>query len=110
MMEMKGAKIFKSSAFEPSPEELDSYVRKQRKEKERRAYAARGGRLTKKERSPSPEMDDSDSASDKLSDSDEEMPDVNEMFAKMKNMKKEKGKKAVKDENSDEEVLISFAS
>ena len=104
MMEMKGSKVFKSSAFEPSPEELDSYVHKQRKEKERRAHAVRGGRSAKKERSPSPEMDDSDSASDKLSDSDEEMPDVNEMFAKMDNIKKGKGKKAVKDESSDEEV------
>ncbi|KAF5329445.1 hypothetical protein D9619_009161 [Psilocybe cf. subviscida] len=104
MMEMKGSKVFKSYAFEPSPEEVDSYVRKQRKEKERRAHAARGGRLTKKERSPSPEMDDSDSSAEKPSDSDEEMPDVNEVFAKMNSMKKGKGKKVVKDESSDEEM------
>jgi hypothetical protein len=73
MMDLRSSdKVFKISTFQPSEEELNDYIRSKRK-----ANSSRQG-IAKKEkaRSPSPVL----SIPDELSDSDEEFPEVSQMF------------------------------
>jgi len=73
MMDLRSAdKVFKISAFKPSEEELNDYIRSKRQ------THSSGQRTVKKEkaRSPSPAL----SIPDELSDSDEEFPEVSQMF------------------------------
>ena len=73
MMDMKPPdRVFKMSAFEPSEEELEEYIRSKR-----RGNSIRHGVVKKdKARSPSPAL----SIPDELSDSDEGFPEVSKMF------------------------------
>lgn len=73
MMDLRSLdKVFKISTFEPSEEELNDYIRSKRK-----ANSSRQGIVKKeKARSPSPVL----SIPDELSDSDEEFPEVSQMF------------------------------
>jgi len=72
MMDLRSSdKVFKISAFEPSEEELNDYIRSKRK-----ANSSRQGIVKEKARSPSPVL----SIPDELSDSDEEFPEVSQMF------------------------------
>lgn len=72
MMDLRSAdKVFKISAFEPSDEELRDYIRSRRQ-----ANSSRLGIVKEKARSPSPAL----SIPDELSDSDEEFPEVSQMF------------------------------
>ncbi|KIM41993.1 hypothetical protein M413DRAFT_71424 [Hebeloma cylindrosporum] len=75
MMDLRSPeKVFKISAFMPSAEEIDDYIRSKR-----RANSSRQGIVKKeKARSPSPAL----SIPDELSDSDEEFPEVSQMFIK----------------------------
>jgi len=86
MMDMKPPdRVFKMSAFEPSEEELEEYIRSKR-----RGNSIRHGVVKKdKARSPSPAL----SIPDELSDSDEEFPEVSKMFNSPAKKDKMKAKK-----------------
>ena len=82
-------KTFKASAFEPTEEEVEAYIRSKRREKHNR-------HVKKQSRSPSPI-----SLSDSLeTDSDDDVPEVADMFTSKHKPKKGK-QKAVQDDDSD---------
>jgi hypothetical protein len=87
---------FKSSAFEPSEDELEEFIRNKRREKNNRH--ARPAR-----RSPTPVRAIKD-AFDSDSDSDEDLPDIADMF-----VPKSKNGKA-KTRGSDDDDVCSFLS
>ncbi|KJA22647.1 hypothetical protein HYPSUDRAFT_87246 [Hypholoma sublateritium FD-334 SS-4] len=87
-------RAFKASAFEPTEEEVEAYIRSKRREKQNR-------HMRKQSRSPSPIMSLSDSLE---TDSDDDLPDVADMFTTKAEPKKGK-QKAVRDDDSDVDML-----
>lgn len=90
-------KAFKTSAFEPTEDEFDAYIRSKRREKNNRHVK------TERRRTPSPARSipsslDSDS-------SDDDLPDVADMFVPKS---KSKGKQKAKDEDGDVRFLVLF--
>ncbi len=83
-------KTFKASAFEPTEEEVETYIRSKRREKQKRHGK-------KQSRSPSPILSLSDALD---TDSDDELPEVADMFTSKPKPKKGK-QKAVQDDDSD---------
>ena len=74
MNDLSGDKIFKSAAFEPSDEELSNHARSKRQEKKGRSSP---GVIVKSRCSPSPFQSFEDFL---MSDSDDDLPDVANMF------------------------------
>ena len=74
MNDLSGDKIFKSAAFEPSDEELSNHARTKRQEKKGRSSR---GVIVKPRCSPSPFQSFEDFL---MSDSDDDLPDVANMF------------------------------
>ncbi|KAF8958574.1 SNF2 family N-terminal domain-containing protein [Flammula alnicola] len=90
MMDLKGDKTFKSSAFEPSDDELNDYLRSKRREKSRR-YAQK---TPERERSPSPV----ESIPDTLDSDSDDLPEVGDMFVAPQVKKGKKKAKASQDD------------
>ncbi|KAJ2925510.1 hypothetical protein H1R20_g11584, partial [Candolleomyces eurysporus] len=101
MTDMGDPKIFKSAAFEPTDEELTNYARSKRKQKQSSRKWKRSYSPVKAE-PPSPA-----SSIIELSDSDEELPDIMDVFKKKPAPSKDKkGKKKMVVSSSDEEKPV----
>lgn len=92
-------KAFKASAFEPTEDEVETYIRSKRREKQNR-------HMKKQSRSPSPVMSLSDSLD---TDSDDDLPDVADMFTTKAKPKKSK-QKAPEDYDSDVSHPLQFST
>lgn len=94
MNDIGADKIFKSAAFEPSDEELSNHARSKRQEKRGRSS---GGVIIKSRRSPSPLKSFEDFL---MSDSDDDLPDVANMFEDRPKKRQKKHMKSAPDDVS----------
>jgi len=94
MNDISADKIFKSAAFEPSDEELSNHARSKRQEKRGRSS---GGVIIKSRRSPSPLKSFEDFL---MSDSDDDLPDVANMFEDRPKKRQKKHMKSAPDDVS----------
>ena len=93
MVDMSPSKIFKCTAFEPSEEELADFARAKRRAERKPSRYGSNSFNQSKTRSPSPVVMDDIM---ELSDSDDELPDVQDMFKTLPK-KNVKGKNRVVD-------------
>jgi len=102
MMDLKSAdKVFKSSAFEPSDEDIRNYKRTRRNAQSKRYHDSDSDSdiKVKSRHSPSPVRSIPDEL---MSDSDDDLPDVAHMHAVTKKCNKGKGRAILSDDDDDD--------
>jgi hypothetical protein len=104
MNDLSADKIFKSAAFEPSDEELRNHARSKRQEKKVRSTR---GSIIKSQRSPSPLKSFEDFL---MSESDDDLPDVANMFEDRPKKRQKKNMKSAPDDVSAFPVPIYLLS
>ena len=102
MTDMGQQKTFKSAAFEPTDEELTNYARSKRRQNQSSTKRWKRSYSPVKAEPPSPT-----GSIIELSDSDEELPDVMDLFKKKPAPQDKKGKKKRIVDSSDEVKPLS---